>query len=39
MDMSTKLFGNFCVACAVTVVAVLGVVSVLTMAWVVLTGN
>lgn len=38
MDMSAKLFGDFCVACAVAAVAVLAVASLLTMVWVMLTG-
>lgn len=39
MEMSTRLFGNVCVACVVTIIAVLGVVSVLAMFWVSLTGG
>ena len=38
MEISTKLFGEFCVACAIAVVGVLGVASLLTMAWVMLAG-
>ena len=34
MDLSTKLFGDFCVACALTMVGVVVVVTLATMAWV-----
>ena len=39
MDLSTKLVGDFCVACAVTVVVVLGVVTFATIAWVTFIGS
>ncbi len=36
MDLSTKLFGNFCVACALAVVGVIIVVTLATIVWVTL---
>lgn len=33
MDMSTKLFGDFCVACALTVVAVVSAISLAVIVW------
>jgi hypothetical protein len=39
MDMSTRLFGNICVACVVALIAVLGVISVLTFFWVSMFGG
>lgn len=34
MDLSTKLFGDFCVACAITVIAILSVIIAATLLWV-----
>jgi len=33
MDMSTRLFGNFCVACALTAVGIVGVITLGVMVW------
>ena len=33
MDLSTKIFGDFCVACALTVVGVITVVTAAIIAW------
>lgn len=33
MDMSTRLFGKFCLACALTVVGIVGVISLGVMVW------
>ena len=33
MEMSTRLFGNFCVACALTAVGIVGMISLAIMAW------
>ena len=33
MDLSTKLVGDFCVTCAITIVAVLSVVTLATIVW------
>lgn len=38
MDLSTKLFGDFCVACLVAVVLAITVISIGVMAWVSLSG-
>ena len=34
MDLSTKVFGEFCVACALTVVGVLSLITVVVLMWV-----
>ena len=39
MDMSTKLVGDFCVACMITVVVILSVITALTMVWVMIIGE
>ena len=39
MDLSTKLFGDFCVACLVAVVLAVTVVTVGVIAWVSLSGG
>jgi len=39
MDMSTRLFGNVCVACVIAAIAVIGVASVFTMLWVSVIGG
>ena len=38
MDLSTKLFGDFCVACLVAVVLGVTLVTIAVMAWVSLSG-
>lgn len=34
MDLSTKLFGNFCIACALAVIGAIIVATLATIAWI-----
>ena len=39
MDVSTNLFGNFCVACLISVVGIITVVTIAVIAWVNIAGS